>query len=218
MQNDHNQNALHSKNPSKSKGREGSQPDRSSFGRDESQGYGSDFSRDPQDEQRWEDRGSGMSRGWREPHGSERGNGARQSGGQYGQSFGVSQGTPVRGKGPKGYKRSDERIKEDLIEQLIEQGIDASEIDLQVSGGEVTFSGTVKTRQERYQFEQLADGISGVIDVTNNLRVKNEGRSTFSGQSSHGSSSDGGSAMDEKNRRSGTGEKASPAGGTLLQK
>ena len=36
---------------------------------------------------------------------------------------------PYRGHGPKGYKRSDERIKEDINDRLSEGYFDATEID-----------------------------------------------------------------------------------------
>jgi osmotically-inducible protein OsmY len=67
------------------------------------------------------------------------------------------------GRGPKGYQRSDERIKEDLSERLMQQGqVDASEIDVQVEGGEVTLMGTVHNRQAKRMAEDVAESISGV--------------------------------------------------------
>lgn len=77
-----------------------------------------------------------------------------------------------RGKGPKGYQRSDERIKEDVNEALMDAGIDASEVEVEVSGGVVTLTGTVSQREDRYQAEHVAVGCSGVKDVENNVRVK----------------------------------------------
>src|SRR5262245_29949641 len=48
------------------------------------------------------------------------------------------------GRGPKNYKRSDERIEEDVCERLTENAeLDASDITVQVQNAEVTLSGTV---------------------------------------------------------------------------
>jgi hypothetical protein len=52
-----------------------------------------------------------------------------------------------RGKGPKGYTRSDERIKEDVNDRLSDDPqVDASDISVTVSGCEVTLTGTVSER------------------------------------------------------------------------
>lgn len=40
--------------------------------------------------------------------------------------------------------------------------------------GEVTLTGTVNTRQEKFLAEELADAVSGVHDVHNQLRMKRE--------------------------------------------
>jgi hypothetical protein len=80
---------------------------------------------------------------------------------------------PFRGIGPKGYKRSDERIAEDVNDRLTEDGhIDASDIACAVRDGEVTLTGTVSSRDVKRRVEDLVDSISGVKDVQNNLRVK----------------------------------------------
>jgi len=78
-----------------------------------------------------------------------------------------------RGRGPKNYVRSDERIREDLNDRLSEDSwLDASEIDVDVSSGEVTLSGTVLAREDRRRAEDLAEQVSGVKHVQNNLRVQ----------------------------------------------
>ncbi|OLP53655.1 hypothetical protein BJF92_05760 [Rhizobium rhizosphaerae] len=78
-----------------------------------------------------------------------------------------------RGKGPKGYTRSDDRIRDDLNDRLADDGrLDASDIEVTVSSGEVTLSGTVTSRQDKRYAEDLAEAISGVKHVQNNLRVK----------------------------------------------
>jgi osmotically-inducible protein OsmY len=76
------------------------------------------------------------------------------------------------GRGPKGYQRSDERIREDVCDRLTDAAdIDASEIEVNVANGEVTLSGTVRGRDEKRRSEDLAESIGGVRDVHNNLRV-----------------------------------------------
>lgn len=80
---------------------------------------------------------------------------------------------PHRGRGPKGYKRSDERIHEDVCERLTEDRfIDASNIEVEVKGGEVTLSGTVASRGLKRRAEDLVEMASGVSHVQNNLRVE----------------------------------------------
>lgn len=77
------------------------------------------------------------------------------------------------GKGPKGYKRSDERIREDVSEALYhDHSIDASEIDIKVESGEVTLSGTVSSRQMKRLAEDCTEKVSGVSDVRNEIKVQ----------------------------------------------
>lgn len=88
-----------------------------------------------------------------------------------------------RGRGPKGYKRSDERIKEDVNDRLTDDyRLDASEIDVQVNNGEVVLSGTVNRREEKRRAEDLAESVSGVSNVENRLRVQSySGTATYAG-------------------------------------
>jgi osmotically-inducible protein OsmY len=77
------------------------------------------------------------------------------------------------GRGPRGYKRGDERIREDVCDRLTEDSrIDASDIEVQVKDGEVSLSGSVRSREEKRFTEDLIERISGVRDVNNNLKVK----------------------------------------------
>lgn len=79
------------------------------------------------------------------------------------------------GKGPKGYKRSDDRIKEDVHEALTwNNEVDASEIEVEVKEGEVTLSGSVVDRRTKRLAEELIEDISGVHDVSNQLKIKKE--------------------------------------------
>ncbi|WP_109448987.1 BON domain-containing protein [Azospirillum sp. TSH64] len=77
-----------------------------------------------------------------------------------------------RGVGPRNYRRSDDRILEDINERLTDDHhIDASDIGVRVEGGEVTLSGTVGDRTARRRAEDIAESVSGVGHVQNDLRV-----------------------------------------------
>jgi len=80
------------------------------------------------------------------------------------------------GKGPRGYQRSDERIREDLCDWLARHGdIDATDVDVEVQNREVTLEGVVASRREKRLAEDLAEGVFGVTEVHNRLRVRREG-------------------------------------------
>jgi osmotically-inducible protein OsmY len=100
---------------------------------------------------------------------------------------------PHRGKGPSGYQRSDERIRELVCESLTEDDqIDASHLEVSVSHGEVTLSGTVEDRRAKREAEDCAYSVTGVRDVQNLLRV-DDGmlRSNRSSAASVGTSENG---------------------------
>lgn len=78
-----------------------------------------------------------------------------------------------RGLGPKDYRRSDERIREDVCDHLAHHDeLDASEIEVRVADSEVTLSGFVQSRYERRLAEDLCELVGGVGHVQNNLRVQ----------------------------------------------
>jgi osmotically-inducible protein OsmY len=77
-----------------------------------------------------------------------------------------------RGRGPRGYSRSDDRIREDVCDRLTDDPwIDASDIEVRVQNGEVTLAGLVRERQDKRFAEDLVDDIPGVREVHNQLRV-----------------------------------------------
>jgi hypothetical protein len=129
----------------------------------------------------------------------ERG-GYGQSGQQYGQSgrqgwgseesdFGGSRGRagspqgffyseswviegPHTGRGPRGYRRSDDRVKEEVCDRLERHGqIDAGEIDVEVREGIVTLRGKVDDRRTKRLAEEAVENVHGVKDVMNELKV-----------------------------------------------
>lgn len=74
--------------------------------------------------------------------------------------------------GPKGYRRSDERLKEDISERLmVAYHIDSSEVTVEVQGAKVTLDGTVPSRHMKHAIEDLVDGCPGVLDIDNRVRV-----------------------------------------------
>lgn len=76
------------------------------------------------------------------------------------------------GKGPKGYRRSEERIREDICDALEAHAhIDASDIEVKVSEGLVTLSGTVDSRQAKRLAEQAVETVRGIKDINNELRI-----------------------------------------------
>lgn len=75
-----------------------------------------------------------------------------------------------RGRGPKGYKRSDNSIYEDVCVMLSRSpAVDASEIEVSVKEGIVYLNGTVSDRNQKRMAEFEVEHVSGVIDVQNQL-------------------------------------------------
>lgn len=115
------------------------------------------------------------------------GGGGYAGGGGYGSQYGQGQGgcgrqPSMRGRGPKNYTRSDERITEDLNEKLSQDDyLDASEINVEVKQGVATLSGTVEQRWMKHHAEDLAESCSGIKDVENHIRVSPSATSQRSG-------------------------------------
>lgn len=85
--------------------------------------------------------------------------------------------TPVsyRGRGPKGYRRTDDMIKEDVSEALYRSSeVDASYIEVFVKDGHVTLKGTVDSRNQKKLAERTIENLAGVDDVYNELRIREE--------------------------------------------
>ncbi len=79
---------------------------------------------------------------------------------------------PHLGKGPRNYKRGDDRIREDICDALTASGdVDATEIDVEVLEGEVTLSGHVDSRAAKREAEDVVYRVSGVREVYNRLKV-----------------------------------------------
>jgi osmotically-inducible protein OsmY len=77
------------------------------------------------------------------------------------------------GRGPRNYRRSDERMLEDVNEQLTQHPmIDATDIEVSIVEGEVTLRGSVDNRSSKRMAEDVAESVSGVKNVRNEIRVQ----------------------------------------------
>ena len=121
---------------------------------------------------------------------------------------------PHRGRGPRGYQRSDGRIQEDVCDRLTDDPfIDASDVMVSVTNGELTLAGHVFRREDKRRAEDLAETVTGVRHVQNNLRVRTTAQrgldavsATGAGGGSTGSLGPaGGTGMPETGSREGTG-------------
>jgi osmotically-inducible protein OsmY len=84
-------------------------------------------------------------------------------------------GAVHRGKGPKGYRRSEERIREDAYDRLTDDDyVDATDIQVQMEGDDVVLTGSVHSREEKRRAEDLVERVSGVRNVQNRLRVERD--------------------------------------------
>jgi hypothetical protein len=77
-----------------------------------------------------------------------------------------------RGKGPIGYRRSDERAQELACELLTEDPrIDATDVDVRVQDGLITLTGFVDSRRTKFLIEDLlAHSVSD--DIMNRLQIR----------------------------------------------
>ena len=78
-----------------------------------------------------------------------------------------------RGKGPRSYRRSDERILQDVNDRLYDDPyVDATDVEVNVRDGEVFLTGTVEDLQSKRRAEDIGQSVSGVRNVENSLRVR----------------------------------------------
>lgn len=108
---------------------------------------------------------------WEGTHRQVGGQGFGQSGMQGGR-FGQQQ-SDFRGRGPKDYQRSSQRIREELCDILMDHPqIDPSEVSIDVNdNGIVELKGSVDSRHTKRMIEDCADHVRGVRDVRNLLSV-----------------------------------------------
>jgi hypothetical protein len=83
---------------------------------------------------------------------------------------------PYKGKGPRSYKRKDDRILEDINDRMCDNPyLDASEIEVGINNGEVILEGTVEDRDAKRMAADIAENVSGVDNVVNRLHVEKKG-------------------------------------------
>jgi hypothetical protein len=81
------------------------------------------------------------------------------------------------GKGPKNYKRSDEKIVEEANEALTRSSeVDASEIVVSAKNGVLTLTGEVSSRKQKWAAEDTVENLPFILDVENNLKIRHETR------------------------------------------
>jgi hypothetical protein len=112
--------------------------------------------------------------GFKLPYGQEQsGRGDYTGYGTYGGANEPALARAPRVRGPMGYVRPDERIREDVCESLGHlPGIDFGTLRIEVRDGRVLLNGTVRERRMRYAIEDVAAHCSGVRDVENRIRVQ----------------------------------------------
>jgi BON domain len=77
------------------------------------------------------------------------------------------------GKGPKGYKRSPERIRDEACEILARDfDLDASDIEVDIKDDVLILKGEVNSRRDKRLAEYLVENIAGISDVLNQLKIK----------------------------------------------
>ena len=77
--------------------------------------------------------------------------------------------------GPKGWRRADDVIREDVCEALAYQHeLDATDIEVTVKDAEVTLQGTVVDRQAKRLAEHRVEGVRGVEDIHNRLTIRKD--------------------------------------------
>lgn len=87
----------------------------------------------------------------------------------------IDEARDYRGRGPRGYRRSDDRIREDINDRLTDHPhLDASDISVEVNETEVILTGSVNSRWTKRLAEDIAESVSGVTYVQNNLRVNRD--------------------------------------------
>jgi osmotically-inducible protein OsmY len=92
---------------------------------------------------------------------------------------------PHAGRGPKGYQRSEERIREEVNDRLTAHGlVDATDVEVRIQNAEVTLMGFVDSRDAKRAAEDCAEDVPGVREVHNHLRIRSHADDTGVGRTS----------------------------------
>ncbi len=137
---------------------------RSQFGAQS--GYGRDYGRSSQSQR-------GFGQDFRERFAEERYGREPEYGYGFGQGPYKREVGEFRGRGPKGYERSDERLREIICERLTDEpSVDASDVSIEVKDKVVKLTGHVSDRRTKYEIEDLVEHCGGVKDIDNQIRVR----------------------------------------------
>jgi hypothetical protein len=80
-----------------------------------------------------------------------------------------------RGKGPRNYRPSDERLREKICDLFCEDPhLDATDVDVKVQNAEVILSGFVEDRFAKRLAEDLVEKVNGVTHIENRIRVNQD--------------------------------------------
>lgn len=100
-------------------------------------------------------------------------NGSGYRGSYYGADGYDSATVSHRGRGPKGYVRSDARLREIICEHLTDDpNIDASDITVEVRDQNVRLTGSIENRELQQEVEALIERIGGVKEIDNQLHPR----------------------------------------------
>ncbi len=120
---------------------------------------------------------------------------------QQGRAMGNNSNAAInhRGKGPKGYARSTERIKEDVYDRLSDDyQLDASNIEVEIKDNEVILKGTVTDRNSKRRAEDVVESVSGITHVENRIRVNRDWQNPLQEKQASGSKSKAENSRKEK--------------------
>lgn len=159
-------------------------------GRDRGEGYGSDYRAWPSRSHLASGNGEGSSEYSPSSYGSD-------SQFDHDHEKDMSCCGPYCGRGPSGYRRSDDRIAEDINERLARHGlIDATDVEVSVADGIVTLTGMVEGREAKRIAEDIAEDCSGVKQVINQVRTRPRGQANSRSDESSRASARGASDRD----------------------
>jgi len=75
-------------------------------------------------------------------------------------------------RGPKGWRRSDADVHDDVCVRLSRNGrLDTADVTVEVREGHVRLEGTVSDRPMKHAIEDLVDQVPGVADIDNRIKV-----------------------------------------------
>ena len=80
-----------------------------------------------------------------------------------------------RSRGPRGWRRPDSEILDELCERIVRGGVDASRVELRVEDGEVSLDGVVASVAELAALLELPDAVLGVTAVRGDLHLVRAG-------------------------------------------